>query len=402
VSDMKEPFLNAVPLLEKIEKAGYEAYFVGGSVRDLLIGREISDVDIASSATPVELKAIFPKTIDVGIEHGTIVILFNGMAYEVTTFRSESEYEDFRRPAGVEFIRSLQDDLMRRDFTMNAIAMDKQGKLIDPFRGTQAIKERMIRTVGDPFERFQEDGLRMMRAIRFHSQLGFEIEDKTLDALKALAPLLKHISVERKTMEFEKLLAGTYRKDAIIKLTETDIYQFLPGLADLKSEITHMAEYDCGDLSVEEMWALLLFQCKWQQKELDAFLKAWKLPVKKIQYIKSLLAWLKIRFAKNWTKLALYQAGFMIAAGAERLFNILHHQEANLNLEHLQKSYESLPIKKLTDLEINGGDLQEWFQKKPGPWIKEKLKAAEAAVINQEIENKKEILREWLSGCNQN
>lgn len=136
---MKEPFLSAVPLLTEIEHAGYEAYFVGGAVRDLLLDREIADVDIATSATPEEIKAIFPKTIDVGIEHGTIVVLFKGRTFEVTTFRAESEYEDYRRPSGVQFIRSLEEDLKRRDFTMNAIAMDKSGQLFDPFHGKQAI-----------------------------------------------------------------------------------------------------------------------------------------------------------------------------------------------------------------------------------------------------------------------
>jgi len=134
---MHQVFLKAVPILEKIEKAGYEAYFVGGSVRDYLLGKDIDDVDIATSALPEEVKAIFPKTVDVGIEHGTILVLYKGTAYEVTTFRTDGEYKDFRHPERVTFIRSLHEDLKRRDFTMNAIAMDKRGKSLIPLTGNK-------------------------------------------------------------------------------------------------------------------------------------------------------------------------------------------------------------------------------------------------------------------------
>ncbi|MDF2859422.1 MAG: tRNA nucleotidyltransferase, partial [Neobacillus sp.] len=126
---MKEPFLAAVPVLQKLEDAGFEAYFVGGSVRDLLLDKGIHDVDIATAATPEEVKRVFSKTVDVGIEHGTVLVLFQNESYEITTFRTEAEYQDYRRPKEVTFIRNLTEDLQRRDFTMNAIAMDKKGQL---------------------------------------------------------------------------------------------------------------------------------------------------------------------------------------------------------------------------------------------------------------------------------
>ena len=135
-------------------------------------------MDIATSATPQEIKNIFPKTIDVGIEHGTVVVLWESETYEVTTFRSEGEYADFRRPSEVTFIRSLEEDLKRRDFTMNSIAMNRKGELIDPFLGIDAIHRKRIETVGSASERFHEDALRMMRAVRFVSQLSFTIEVK--------------------------------------------------------------------------------------------------------------------------------------------------------------------------------------------------------------------------------
>jgi tRNA nucleotidyltransferase (CCA-adding enzyme) len=181
---MDRLFLKSVPILELIEEAGYEAYFVGGSVRDYILGRPINDVDIASSATPQEIKRIFPNTADIGIDHGTVLVITDTGTYEITTFRTESGYSDFRRPDAVKFVRSLTEDLQRRDFTMNAIAMDKTGKIIDPFNGKRDLAQKRIITVGNPHERFHEDALRMMRALRFVSQLDFELDQETFDSLK--------------------------------------------------------------------------------------------------------------------------------------------------------------------------------------------------------------------------
>ena len=213
---MLSPFSQAAPLLERIEAEGFEAYFVGGSVRDSLLDRKISDVDIATSALPQELKQIFPRTADIGIEHGTILVIYQGIPYEITTFRSESGYSDHRRPDRVDFIRSLSEDLKRRDFTMNAIAMDRKGKLIDPFHGQEAINKKQIITVGEPSERFGEDALRLMRAIRFVSQLGFAIEKETLSAITSMPHLLGKIATERKLAEFEKMLTGPYCDQALL------------------------------------------------------------------------------------------------------------------------------------------------------------------------------------------
>lgn len=139
---MDQLFLKSVPILELIEKAGFEAYFVGGSVRDYILGSPINDVDIATSATPQEIKRIFPKTADIGIDHGTVLVIADSGTYEITTFRTESDYSDFRRPDSVQFVRSLTEDLQRRDFTMNAMAMDKSGNIIDPFNGRHDLAEK--------------------------------------------------------------------------------------------------------------------------------------------------------------------------------------------------------------------------------------------------------------------
>ncbi len=208
-------FNKALPLIETIEDAGYEAYFVGGGVRDTLLNLSISDVDIASSATPDEIQRIFPITFDVGIKHGTVMVLNDKETYEITTFRTESKYEKFRRPEKVDYVRSLQEDLKRRDFTINAIALSRTGVIKDPFDGQEDIKARLIRAVGNPVERFREDALRMMRAARFVSQLGFEIEPETKEAVVDYHPLLSKIAIERVREEFVKLLMGRNRKGGL-------------------------------------------------------------------------------------------------------------------------------------------------------------------------------------------
>ncbi|KAB2338301.1 CCA tRNA nucleotidyltransferase [Cytobacillus depressus] len=399
---MKETFQKAAPLLLKIEEAGFEAYFVGGSVRDHILGKAIADVDIATSATPEEIKRIFPKTIDVGIEHGTIIVLFNGISYEVTTFRTEAEYVDFRRPTEVHFVRSLEEDLRRRDFTMNAIAMDKDGEFIDPYEGALAIKKQVIKTVGRAGDRFNEDALRMMRAVRFHSQLGFRIEEATLQALESYGSLLEKISVERKLAEFEKLLGGKYRKNALQLLADTGILNFLPGLSPYKKQIQQMTQLDCIELSIVEMWGLILFQIQISMNKAAEFLKEWKLPVKKIKAIQQLLFYLNDRMKNPWFTKAMFDAGEEILIGTERIFNVLHNDEINLNIESLLTKYHSLPIKQRSELQITGTDVQNWFQRTPGPWIKEILEEAEMAVLNGHVENHNNSLKEWLLRCNQN
>ena len=170
-------FEPARPVLQKIEEAGYEAYFVGGCVRDTILHDEIHDIDIATSAYPSEIKAIFNHTVDTGIEHGTVMILDHGTGYETTTFRTESGYQDYRRPDKVTFVRSLSEDLQRRDFTINALALREDGEVIDLFDGLEDLQKHLIKAVGNPNERFHEYYLRMMRAVRFASKIDFVIDN---------------------------------------------------------------------------------------------------------------------------------------------------------------------------------------------------------------------------------
>ncbi|MBY0096570.1 CCA tRNA nucleotidyltransferase [Mesobacillus maritimus] len=396
---MLAPFKQATPLLDIIEAAGFEAYFVGGSVRDSLLAREISDVDIATSALPEELKAIFPHTADIGIQHGTILVIYNGEPYEITTFRTESGYSDYRRPDEVRFIRSLKEDLQRRDFTMNAIAMDKTGELIDPFNGKQAITMKQIITVGDPDERFGEDALRMMRAVRFVSQLSFTIEERTLAALSHMPHLLENIAVERKLTEFEKLLVGPSNNEAISILVQTGLFNYLPGLSGNGDCVSRMARCNLVGLAKAELWALLIHQIGLNDREANGFLREWKLPLKQIKQILKTLYWLRYRLNNEWTRISAYDAGKEFMVSAERLLQRLTKLKTSSEAE-LFKVFDQLPIKSRSELTLTGADLLSWFKEKPGPWVNHYLRLVEEKVLTGEVANVKADIREWLDNCN--
>ena len=195
-------------ILEALHESGYEAYAVGGCVRDALLGREPHDWDITTSALPQQVKKVFARTVDTGLKHGTVTVLCGKTGYEVTTFRVDGVYEDGRHPKEVTFTPSLAEDLKRRDFTINAMAYDGSGGLVDLFGGRKDLEDGIIRAVGDPLQRFSEDALRIMRAIRFSAQLGYEIEPATLQAASELAPTLRKISAERIREELEKTLVS--------------------------------------------------------------------------------------------------------------------------------------------------------------------------------------------------
>lgn len=214
-------------ILEKLNNAGYEAYAVGGCVRDSILGRTPDDWDITTSAKPEETKALFPKTIDTGIQHGTVTVMRNQVGYEVTTYRIDGEYEDSRHPKEVIFTADLLEDLKRRDFTINAMAYNhlaeneseddtettrdnSKSGLVDAFGGIEDIENKIIRCVGNPVHRFEEDALRMMRAVRFSAQLGYVIEEETKKAIKVLAGNLANISAERIQVELVKLLVSDH------------------------------------------------------------------------------------------------------------------------------------------------------------------------------------------------
>lgn len=202
--------LDVKNIIEILEENGHAAYIVGGCVRDFILGYKPKDWDITTSAKPEEVKKLFKRTIDTGIEHGTVTIMIGDNGYEVTTFRLDGDYLDGRHPENVEFTNDLSEDLRRRDFTINAMAYNESEGLIDLYGGIEDLHNRIIRCVGEPEERFSEDALRMMRAVRFAARFGFEIEPETYGAIFGLAPTLAKVSAERIRDEFMKIICSRH------------------------------------------------------------------------------------------------------------------------------------------------------------------------------------------------
>jgi tRNA nucleotidyltransferase (CCA-adding enzyme) len=229
---------NAVKILDKLTENGFEAYVVGGCVRDYIIGKEPKDWDITTSALPENIKKIFPHTVDTGIKHGTVTVIINRQSYEVTTYRIDGKYTDCRHPEEVTFTEDIKEDLSRRDFTMNAIAYNPDYGFQDPFNGRSDIEKRIIRGVGNAEMRFKEDALRMLRAVRFSAQTGFDIEEKTFDAVRRNADLIKNISMERIKDETLKLICSD-NLEKMFLLKESGLYEyFFPELGEIINDFT--------------------------------------------------------------------------------------------------------------------------------------------------------------------
>ncbi len=243
-------------IIDTLETAGYEAYAVGGCVRDSILGREPDDWDITTSAKPEEIKNLFPRTVDTGIKHGTVTVLLAGEGFEVTTYRIDGDYEDGRHPREVTFTANLREDLRRRDFTINAMAYNDRGGLVDIYGGIADMESRVIRCVGNAEERFGEDALRMLRAVRFSAQLGYRIDGATGEAIKKLAPNLQKISAERIQAELVKLVTSPH-PDYLRTAYEMGITaQILPEF-DLCMETPQRHKHHCYDVGEHILHSML-------------------------------------------------------------------------------------------------------------------------------------------------
>ena len=395
MSIQKEPlFLKALPVMKQLVDAGYEAYFVGGSVRDMLLHKPISDVDIATSATPLEVKEIFPHTVDVGIEHGTVMVIHHKEGYEVTTFRTEEGYEDFRHPDKVTFVRSLEEDLKRRDFTINALAIGIDDQLIDFFDGIGDIERQCIRCVGDAKERFNEDALRMFRAVRFVGQLGFQIEEKTKNAISLLKMNLSKVAVERMKVEFEKMIQSSHRKEAMQLFVETGLYQACP-LFDGKDKILlKLAEFPLKEMSVLQAWILFVDELNLSDKEVTHLLKSWKSSNEQIRDVLVGYRTYRERKEEEWNFFLAYACPYEVACEVEQL---LIAQGESESLRDLEGTYETLPIRSMNDIQLNGHDIIRILQlEKKGPIIGQVLQMIEKLILEQNIQNDAEILEAFV------
>ena len=385
IEQLPTEFKEAEPVLAQIEAAGFEAYFVGGCVRDTILGQPLHDIDIATSAYPSEIKAIFSRTVDTGIEHGTVMILDHGKGYETTTFRTETGYQDFRRPDEVTFVRSLAEDLQRRDFTINALALKRTGEVIDLFDGLHDLTNRLIRAVGDPDERFHEDALRMMRAVRFASQLDFEIDPETIQGITDNAHLLSKIAVERIQVELEKLFVGTNPTKGLQVMMETDLYEYTPTLADQSMTLKNLLALDNWHLTFPvSVWATLMFAGGHDDQTIPGLLKQWKLSNDCIKESRLVVQFLDALQNHQVTPELLFKMN------AKRL-QWAHEVAQVLNIEHdqatIMRDYAQLPIHDAHELAIKGGDLITGVGIKPGPQLGQIIRQLQVAVLTQKAKN---------------
>jgi len=242
-------------IIQILENAGYEAYAVGGCVRDSILGRQPNDWDITTSALPEQVKELFAHTIDTGIQHGTVTVMMHHVGYEVTTYRVDGEYEDSRHPKSVTFTASLEEDLKRRDFTINAMAYNERDGVVDLFGGRQDLENGVVRAVGDAKERFTEDALRMMRAVRFAAQLGYSIDEETLAAIREMAPTLAKISAERIQAELVKLIVSDHPEHMCL-LYESGITRVIMPQFDRMMETQQNNPHHCYNVGMHSVHAM--------------------------------------------------------------------------------------------------------------------------------------------------
>lgn len=387
-------FLMAKPVLEHIEKQDHKAYFVGGCVRDLLLERPIGDIDIATSASPAFIQKIFTKVIPVGIEHGTVIVRHNNESYEVTTFRIDGNYSDKRHPDSVQFIDNIDKDLERRDFTINSLAMDLNGNMIDLFGGINDIEKQVIRTVGNGYERFTEDPLRIIRAIRFSSQLGFTIDPKTFQEMKDVSSEIKTLAIERIANEFTKLFAGNDVNRALTYVKDLQIERYLPVFCDFPHILSSLPASIRPLQSFAEVIAL--FHLVNPTIEVSRWVKEWKCSNKtKQEAIHLVEAYFHFE-SHGMDPWLIYRLTPAFYEGFIRISENIT-QTTTIRLQEMKAIEQQLSIHSKEELAFNGYDLMTLFpERKRGRWIQNLLKRIEFNVVSGKLENNKKEIKEWI------
>ena len=352
----------ALKILNILHEHKHESYIVGGYVRDKIIGRASNDIDICTSATPKQIMEIFPNTSSPN--YGSINIVYKNTNFDITTFRKDIKYEDNRLPVKIKYIKSIKKDLLRRDFTINTICMDKDGNIIDYLKSKPDLEKRIIRTMGNPKYRLKEDVLRILRAIRFATILDFELDPKVAHYLTEYAPLLKNLSFQRKKQELDKIFTNQNKEKGIKLLIDLQIAEHLD-LSNLK-DVT-----PCDDLI--GIWA---------QLNVDDIYPFTKVEKNQMKQIRELLK-LDIEDSYNLYKYGLYTSTVV-------------YQIKNKNISKLNKIYNELPIHSIKEIEINGKEIANILNKTPGDYIKAIMSDLEKEIIYKRLSNNKETLEKYI------
>lgn len=418
-------------VLTKLHDEGFQAFLVGGCVRDTLLGKPIQDVDITTSALPAEVTSIFDHTIPTGMQHGTVTVMIDKSPFEVTTFRQESAYEQHRRPSEVIFIHDLEGDLLRRDFTFNAMALDLEGYIIDPYHGQDDLAKGIVRCVGDADARFQEDALRMIRCVRFAACYGFQIDPATWAALLTHREKLSYVAMERVRAELDKmmdtslcsavggmLLLQESRLLDYTKVMITDQWDLAPRELFQGTEYRECERWDKGADAVTR-WGLLFNRSHTTPEQAQTIMQRLTFPNRTNAEIVELLL-LDAYLQKNLQNVnvsceveevikSTWVRG-VLSFGKEAAVRWLRMVDGNRLFEYFQTKYDSQPfiilrehgkgwlsgliVTKISDLDIKGHDILKDQKMKAGPWLGELLQHLLYQVAMGQLDNVRHVLLE--------
>lgn len=420
-------------VMAQLERAGFQAYLVGGAVRDALLGRAIGDIDLATSATPDEVQALFPHAVPTGLAHGTVTVVARGEPFEVTTFRQEGPYVDKRHPAYVHYVRDITDDLARRDFTINALACDSRGHLVDPFGGLADLQAGIVRAVGQPRDRFREDALRLLRALRFAAQLNFTIDRETVAAMRDEAASLGALAAERVRTELHKLLAAPQPGRVLQLLWTEQLLPHIAPLADSLEGVVHDADAHLGangsgtgngtrafssfnrkpssdqlaqienELDVALRWILFLRLCgatAGQARSLARALRMSRQQMDELAHIwQAADSWQRTLLSPREARAAAFAHGL---ARALRIVRLAHYfgqvtaVERQLLERQLCHADWELAVEQVTQLALDSAAMIRLAGRRPGPWLGRVRQALLEKVVAGEVVNDAHRLeREW-------
>ena len=356
----------ALKLLKVFTDHSYKAYIVGGFVRDYLLGIESNDIDITTNATPKEMKELFPDSCLPNDDYGSVTVILKGIRFEITTFREDIEYQDHRRPVAVRYIDDLYPDLLRRDFVINTLCMDDKGEIIDYLGGQEDIKARIIRTIGDATQKFTEDSLRILRAIRFATILDFKLSDEVCAAIRNTKSFVKDLSYTRKREELDKIFNSPNRDRGIQYLLDFGLDEDL--------ELTRLNKVLGMDAdSVIAIWSILA---------VDDIYPFTKNELELISQIR------KVMELNNLDPMALYRYGLYVNSCAGRM--------KGYDLKEINECYGSLPIKGREEIAIDSDSIMKLLHREPGKYIKDIYDDLEREIVYRRIENNRESISDYI------
>lgn len=372
---------NAMFVVKRLKENGFEAYFVGGCVRDYLLEEEVNDIDITTNAKPKDIMKLFNRTVPTGLKYGTVTILHQHNNIEVTTFRVDGEYSDSRHPDEVVLTDLAVEDVKRRDFTVNGLLMDDEYNISDHVGGLRDLESKTIRAIGDSTKRFDEDALRMLRAIYFQSKLNFEIHPETILGIKENAHKIKLLPNERVYTELQKALTGKHQNRAIKSLYTTDLYKYLPGL---EKGIEYISKNVHKNISVDVFFSLSFYlngsvDRKWKFSNVDR---------NKYQKVVELL-----KKNPSFDQVDIYEYGLEINVLAS--LTLINLNKPSVTIREINDRFKKMPVKSLTDLKVRGNDILRVTDKKRGAWLSQLLNELAYKVLKGELKNDKKSLLKY-------